>query len=88
DMKEVYQDVDQEALPLTRRAEFSYWLRECFLSCSKPNKLSLGHLLQIGVMVYSKTGSEICDLLLSAMGEGASRVEQFSCFDTAFSFAL
>ncbi|XLS52214.1 hypothetical protein HN51_012891 [Arachis hypogaea] len=28
DMKEVYQDVDQEALPLMRRAEFSYWLRE------------------------------------------------------------
>ncbi|RYR24076.1 hypothetical protein Ahy_B02g057570 isoform D [Arachis hypogaea] len=28
DMKEVYQDVNQEALPLMRRAEFSYWLRE------------------------------------------------------------
>ncbi|KAL1347456.1 hypothetical protein HN51_023539 [Arachis hypogaea] len=36
-------------------------------------------------LVYSKMGSEICDLLLSAVGEGASRDEQFSCFDTAFS---
>jgi nuclear pore complex protein Nup98-Nup96 len=29
--------------------------------------------------------SEICDLLLSAVAEGATRDEQFSCFDTAFS---
>lgn len=29
--------------------------------------------------------SEICDLLLSAVGEGATRNEQFSCFDTALS---
>ncbi|QHO22498.1 Nuclear pore complex protein [Arachis hypogaea] len=36
-------------------------------------------------LVYSKMGGEICDLLLSAVGEGASRDEQFSCFDTAFS---
>ncbi|MED6215984.1 hypothetical protein PIB30_003184 [Stylosanthes scabra] len=36
-------------------------------------------------LVYSKMGSEICDLLLSSVGEGASRDEQFSCFDTAFS---
>jgi len=28
---------------------------------------------------------EICDLLLSAVGEGATRDEQFNCFDTAFS---
>ncbi|XP_061345177.1 nuclear pore complex protein NUP96 isoform X2 [Gastrolobium bilobum] len=36
-------------------------------------------------VVYSKMASEICDLLLSAVGEGANRDEQFSCFDTAFS---
>ncbi|KAK2378290.1 Nucleoporin autopeptidase [Trifolium repens] len=36
-------------------------------------------------VAYSKMASEICDLLLSAVGEGATRDEQFSCFDTAFS---
>jgi len=29
--------------------------------------------------------SEICDLLLASVGEGATRDEQFNCFDTAFS---
>lgn len=29
--------------------------------------------------------SEICDLLLSVVGDGATRDDQFSCFDTAFS---
>ncbi|CAK9169753.1 unnamed protein product [Ilex paraguariensis] len=29
DMRESAPDVDQEALPLIRRAEFSYWLQEC-----------------------------------------------------------
>lgn len=36
-------------------------------------------------VVYSKMASQICDLLLSAVGEGASRDEQFGCFNTAFS---
>ncbi|CAL5190845.1 unnamed protein product [Lathyrus oleraceus] len=36
-------------------------------------------------VAYSKMASEICDLLLSAVGEGATCDEQFSCFDTAFS---
>ena len=39
-------------------------------------------------LVYSKMASEICHLLLSAVGEGASRDEQFSCFDTAFGAPL
>lgn len=36
-------------------------------------------------VVYSKMGGEICDFLLSTLGEGANRDEQFNCFDTAFS---
>ncbi|KOM46342.1 hypothetical protein LR48_Vigan07g004600 [Vigna angularis] len=36
-------------------------------------------------VVYSRMASEICDLLLSSVGEGATRDEQFNCFDTAFS---
>lgn len=36
-------------------------------------------------VVYSKMAGEICNMLLSAVGEGATRDEQFSCFSTAFS---
>lgn len=36
-------------------------------------------------VAYSKMASEICDLLLSVVGDGATRDDQFSCFDTAFS---
>ncbi|OIW16438.1 hypothetical protein TanjilG_19154 [Lupinus angustifolius] len=36
-------------------------------------------------VVYSKMAGEMCNLLLSAVGEGATRDEQFSCFNTAFS---
>ncbi|KAL2972664.1 hypothetical protein AAZX31_14G005900 [Glycine max] len=36
-------------------------------------------------VVYSRMAGEICDLLLSGVGEGATRDEQFNCFDTAFS---
>ncbi|KAK7299835.1 hypothetical protein RJT34_10663 [Clitoria ternatea] len=36
-------------------------------------------------VAYSRMAREVCDLLLSAVGEGATRDEQFSCFDTAFS---
>ncbi|KAK7258345.1 hypothetical protein RIF29_23918 [Crotalaria pallida] len=36
-------------------------------------------------VVYSKMAGEICDMLLSAVGEGATREEQFNCFNTAFS---
>nr|KYP48133.1 Nuclear pore complex protein Nup98-Nup96 [Cajanus cajan] len=35
-------------------------------------------------VVYSKMAGEICDLLLSAIDEGATRDEQLNCFDTAF----
>lgn len=36
-------------------------------------------------VVYSKMADEICNLLLSDIGDGPTRDVQLSCFDTVFS---
>ncbi|CAL9006063.1 unnamed protein product [Prunus brigantina] len=57
-----------------------------FLGQLKQSLAVWGVLLPVDVrVVYSKMADEICNLLLSDIGDGPTRDVQLSCFDTVFS---
>ncbi|KAI4296951.1 hypothetical protein L6164_036867 [Bauhinia variegata] len=74
DMKEVSQDVDEEALPLMRRAEFSYWLQES-VSLHVQNQISSlndsDYLQHIFVLL---TGRQLGDAVQLAVSKGDVRL--------------